>query len=82
MKRNMDLIKAILKYVEQNDKNDGRHLSPPEFPDYTDQQVVLSRRTLQAGELRRGPTHRRRGLPALADLVRPQVFEHRASWTN
>ncbi len=39
MKRNMDLIKAILKYVEQNDKNDGRHLSPPEFPDYTDQQV-------------------------------------------
>ena len=39
MKRNMYLIKLILKYVEHKDENNGRHLPTPEFPDYTDQQV-------------------------------------------
>ena len=39
MKRDMELIKQILKYVEQNDKNDGRLLPAPEFPDYGENEV-------------------------------------------
>ena len=42
MKRDMELIKQILKYVEQKDKNDGRLLPAPEFPGHTDEEVTYN----------------------------------------
>ena len=39
MKRDIALVKAILKYVEKNDENNGRVLPAPEFPGYTEEQV-------------------------------------------
>ena len=39
MRREIGLIKLILKYVERNGTPDGRALNPPEFPDRTDEDI-------------------------------------------
>ena len=39
MQMNDALVKAILKYVEQNGRP-GRFLDVPEFPHYTEEQVI------------------------------------------
>ena len=40
MKRNMDLILAILEYVETNDKGSVRFLEIPSFDKYSEEEVV------------------------------------------